>query len=146
MNLIYLYMDLQTDRKKGGRPAFRITKEVTEKAEELASLGLTLEQIASCMGICYQTLNEKKKEFSDALSRGRALGLAWVSNALYQTAISGNVRAMIFFLKTRGGGEWQERSSVKADLSLKRMSDTELLNAIRNDSGMMKLIRPRSGA
>ena len=142
-------MDLQTDRKKGGRPAFRITKEVTEKAEELASLGLTLEQIASCMGICYQTLNEKKKEFSefsDALSRGRALGLARVSNALYQTAISGNVRAMIFFLKTRGGGEWQERSSVKTDLSLKRMSDTELLNAIRNDAGMMKLIRPRSGA
>ena len=142
-------MDHRADRKKGGRPAFRVTKEVTEKAEELASMGLTLEQIASCMGICYQTLNEKKKEFSefsDALSRGRALGLARVSNALYQTAISGNVRAMIFFLKTRGGGEWQESSSVKADLSLKRMSDTELLNAIRNDAGMMKLIRPRSGA
>ena len=94
-----------------GRPKFEITEEVIAKAEKLAAQGLTLEQIALTLGICYQTLNEKRKEFSDfseAIKRGQAKGIAQVSNKLYGKALEGDNTAMIFYLKNRDAANWQD--------------------------------------
>ena len=79
------------------------------KVEELASQGLTNAQIAACLGICEDTLYTKQRqltEFSEAIKKGRASGIQQVSNALFEAALSGNVTAMIFFLKTQAG--WKE--------------------------------------
>lgn len=70
-----------------GRPAIEITTEICDKAESLAAQGLTLEQIATVLGMSYQTLNEKRKEFSEfseALDRGKAKGIAVQINALFE--------------------------------------------------------------
>ena len=73
-----------------GRPKFEVTPELTKKAEALAAQGLTLEQIASVLGISYQTLNERRKEYTDfaeAIKRGKNKGIAQVSNKLFQKAM-----------------------------------------------------------
>lgn len=96
-----------------GRPPFEITQEVLDKAEAYASRGLTLQNISDCLGISYQTLNEKSKEyadFSDAIKRGKATGLAHVADKLLKNVDVGNVTAQIFFLKCNG---WKETSVVE---------------------------------
>lgn len=120
-----------------GRPAFEITEDVLKRVEAHASQGLTKKQIARTLGICYDTLNEKQKEypeFSEAIKRGQAKGIAKVSNALFQRAVGyshsdtkimqhqGKVithtytkhfppdtTAQIFFLKNRSPEEWKDR-------------------------------------
>lgn len=96
----------------GGRPQFEITDDVLKKAEALASQGLTKKEIARVLGICYQTLNEKTKEFSEfseAIKNGRAKGVATISNALFNNAKGGNHIAQIFYLKNRSPKRWKDR-------------------------------------
>ena len=95
-----------------GRPSINITEEICSNAEHLASLGLSKEQIATALGFCRDTLRRKEQEFSDfsdAIKRGQAKGIARVSNALYEKAMSGNVTAMIFYLKNRAPSQWKDR-------------------------------------
>lgn len=95
---------------KGGRPPFKITSDVIHQAQELASKGLTLEQVARCLGVCYDTLNEKSKEFpefSEAIKKGKAMGISQIANVLFGKALSGDLTAAIFFLKCRAG--WNDR-------------------------------------
>lgn len=96
---------------KVGRPPFEITPENTKQAETLAAQGLTLEQIAYTLGICYQTLNEKRKEFpefSEAIKRGKAKGIAKITNKLFEKASEGDNTAMIFYLKNRDPDNWED--------------------------------------
>ncbi len=92
-----------------GRPAWIPTPEIMEQVESYASAGLTKQQIADCLGISYETLNEKTKEyteFSESIKRGQAKGIAMVANELVKNVKIGNVTAQIFFLKCRAG--WKE--------------------------------------
>lgn len=92
-----------------GRPPFIITPEILEKAELFASNGLTKEEIADSLGICYMTLNRREKEnveFSDAIKRGKAKGIGMMANNLVELARSGNAAANIFWLKSRAN--WKE--------------------------------------
>jgi transcriptional regulator with XRE-family HTH domain len=87
----------------GGRPKWMPPD--LEKVKQLAALGLSQEQIARALGISYQTLNERKKEFSEfaeAIKDGASIGVATIGNALYQNAKAGNTVAQIFFMKCRG--------------------------------------------
>tara|TARA_R110000822_G_scaffold65687_3_gene160797 strand:- start:566 stop:946 length:381 start_codon:yes stop_codon:yes gene_type:complete len=105
-----------------GRPAFEITQEVIEKSEKLAAQGLTLEQISKVLGICYQTLNEKRKEFnelSEAIKRGQAKGVAQVTNKLYGKALEGDNTAMIFYLKNRDSDNWKDRVESRSEITIK---------------------------
>lgn len=95
-----------------GRPAFEITEDVLKQAEAYASQGLTKKQIARVLGICYDTLNEKQKEFpefSEAIKRGQAKGIAKISNALFTNASDGNTVAQIFYLKNRAPKQWRDK-------------------------------------
>ena len=67
-----------------GRPAWIPTDTVCQDAREMASNGLTVAQIAVCLGISESTLYGKQneyKEFMDAIKKGRAEGIHKVSNA-----------------------------------------------------------------
>jgi len=95
-----------------GRPKYEITEQVIKQAESLAATGLTKEQMASALGISYQTFNERQKEypeFLEAIKRGQHKGIATVTNALFQKAKGGDNTAMIFFLKNRSPDEWKDR-------------------------------------
>jgi len=94
-----------------GRPTWIPIDAVCQEAREVASRGLTVAQIADCLGISESTLYGKQneyKEFLDAIKRGRAEGIHKVSNALFETAAQGNVTAMIYYLKVRDRENWSE--------------------------------------
>jgi predicted transcriptional regulator len=76
-----------------GRPAWIPTDTVCQEAREMASNGLTVAQIANCLGISESTLYAKQgeyTEFLDAIKRGRAEGLNKVSNALFEKDTEGS--------------------------------------------------------
>lgn len=95
----------------------KITKPKIEidlaKVEALAANGLTQQQIADSLGISERTLYKNKKEnaeIAEAIKRGRNKGIAYVTNALMSKIKSGNVTAMIFYLKTQAG--WKESQNI----------------------------------
>lgn len=83
------------------------------KVEALAANGLTQQQIADSLGISERAFYSAKKEnadFAEAIKRGKAKGIAVVTNALMKKIKEGNVTAMIFFLKSQAG--WRESQSI----------------------------------
>ncbi len=77
------------------------------------------------------------EELEQCYKRGAATGLADVSNALYESAMSGTPVAQIFYLKNRAPKEWADVQSVnKVQINFSRMSDTQLLNELREDPGL----------
>lgn len=90
--------------------------EINLKLVELyAGQGMTNQQIADALSISWDTLNRRKKEsaeFADAYKRGKAKGVATITNALFANAKKGNVAAQIYFLKTQGGEQWREKQAI----------------------------------
>ena len=80
-----------------------------KQVESLAANGLTQEQIAAALGISESTLHQRKRDCADfaaAIKRGKAKGIALVTNKLMESIKGGNMTGMIFFLKTQAG--WKE--------------------------------------
>ena len=74
--------------------------------------GLTNEDIAFNIGITAKTLYEwmiKYSEISEALKEGKDVIDRRIENALAKKALSGDVTAMIFWLKNRKPKEWRDR-------------------------------------
>ena len=93
-----------------GRPALKIDDEFCAKAESLSAQGLTMEQIADCLGIAAGTLygkQAKHDELHEAIKSGRAKGIATITNALFVSAKGGNLGAQCFYLKNRAG--WADK-------------------------------------
>ena len=93
-----------------GRPKIEITEELCKKAEALSAQGLTMEQIASVLGMSASSLYEKQKEYLELLEsikRGKDKGIATITNALFNSAKEGNLGAQIFYLKNRAG--WKDK-------------------------------------
>jgi len=83
--------------------------EVLSQVEAMAGLGLTMEQIASVLGVGERTLHTYKassEELSAAYQKGRARGAISVASSLRTQITAGNVTAMIFYLKTQC--RWKE--------------------------------------
>ncbi|AOF53704.1 LuxR family transcriptional regulator [Rodentibacter caecimuris] len=92
--------------KKQTKPKIEID---LKQVEALAANGLTQQQIADSLGISERTLRNRKgdfADFADAIKRGKAKGIAIVTNKLMEKIKSGNTTAMIFFLKSQAG--WKE--------------------------------------
>ena len=116
------------DMAKNGRGRKTWIPNLT-KVEELAAQGLTNAQIPHCLGISETTLYDKKNqltEFSETIKKGKAKGIQKVSNALFEAALSGNVTAMIFYLKVRAG--WKE-----PDVPEHRYSREELIELVEQE-------------
>ncbi|MAE02650.1 MAG: LuxR family transcriptional regulator [Porticoccaceae bacterium] len=80
-----------------------------KSVEELASLGLTEQQIADSLGISRSTLSRRKTDdetFDTALRKGKAQATVKVTSALMTEVEKGSLRAIIFYLKCRAG--WRE--------------------------------------
>lgn len=99
--------------KRGPKP-IEITPSMIHQAEQLASVGLTKEQIAYRLGFAKQTLYDKIKEtpeLLDAIKRGQASGIENIANALYDKAMEGDTTSAIFYLKARAG--WSEKQQIE---------------------------------
>ena len=64
------------------------------------------------MGICVSTVYDwmnKNPEIAAAIKKGRDKSIDMVENALFKSAINGNVTAMIFYLKNRAPERYKDR-------------------------------------
>ena len=89
-----------------------LTEEGITLLEGWARDGLTDEQIAKNMGVSRSTLYEWKKrysEISESLKKGKEVVDYQVENALLESALSGNVAAIIFWLKNRRSDKWRDK-------------------------------------
>lgn len=74
--------------------------------------GLTDAEIAKNMGISRSTLYEYRKKstiLDEALQESKEIADMVVENALYKKAISGDVAAMIYWLKNRKADKWRDK-------------------------------------
>lgn len=108
--------------------------------ERLASRGLTMDQIADCLGIGRSTLYKRQGEdpdVMDAVKRGRSSGIEQVANKLFESALAGNIVAQIFYLKNRCPEEWQDRRDFTIETKTARpvseLSDEELAAIVGDD-------------
>ena len=88
----------------------RMSDSLIEQVENLASRGLTDQQIADSLGVSRSTISRGKKDndaFDAAIKKGRSRGIQQVANALYESALAGSATAQIFFLKARAG--WSDK-------------------------------------
>jgi len=119
-----------------GRPKFEITPEVLEEVEEMAGRGLTVNQIATCLGISPTTFYAKQaefSEFSETIKKGKAVGVSKVTNALFQNAtVNKDNVAIIYYLNNRDRENWSNRQEIAAVveqrniIDLSRISDEQI--------------------
>lgn len=89
-----------------------LTEDGLTLLEGWARDGLTDEQIAHNMGCSYSTMRvwkDKYKAISAALKKGKEIVDYEVENALLNKALSGDVTAMIFWLKNRRKDKWRDK-------------------------------------
>ena len=130
------------NKMKRGPKAREISKELLGRVEQLATRGLSQKQVCDVLGFSETWWHAKKQEFSELgefYKKGQAKGLAEVSNALYEQALSGSTGAACFFLKNRDPDRWSDVKSVNAvQIKVSKMSDTQLLEELRSDPTTMR--------
>ena len=130
---------------KRGPKAREISKELLGRVEQLATRGLSQKQVCHALGFSETWWHAKKQEFSELgefYKKGQAKGLAEVSNALYEQALSGSTGAACFFLKNRDPDRWSDLKSVNAvQINVGKMSDTQLLEELRSDPVISKSLQ-----
>lgn len=118
--------------KKRTKPKIEID---LKQVEALAANGLTMQQIADSLGISRTTLQMRKAEneqFEQAIKRGKAKGIAIVTNKLMEQIKSGNTTAIIFFLKSQAG--WKESQQLDMTSSDGSMALGSLRDLFANDA------------
>jgi len=119
-----------------GRPRFEVTPKVLKEVEEMAGRGLTISQMASCLGVSPATIYNKQSEyleFLETIKKGQAIGLQKVTNALFENAtVERDNVAIIYYLNNRDKENWSNKHEVattvehKNVIDLTRMSDDQL--------------------
>ena len=95
-----------------GKSKFEEIKEKFPLIEGWAKEGLTDEQISKNLGISKVTFYKYKascSELNELLKKSKEVVDYEVENALYKSAIGGNVSAMIFWLKNRRPDKWKDK-------------------------------------
>lgn len=93
---------------RAGRPRVVLSEEQVDTVERLARV-LTQEQIADYFGIAHRVFRDvlaRQPEISAAYKRGSARQVFAVGASLLKAATDGDVRAQMFYLRTKGG--WRE--------------------------------------
>ena len=94
------------------KPGRKLIELDSAKVRKYASRGLSQEQIALCLGLSEGVIYSNKKryeQFKKDYEEGKAVGIATVTNALFDKCEEGNVQAQKFYLATRDRDRWQEQ-------------------------------------
>lgn len=93
-----------------------LTAESLLRIQGWARDGLTDSDIAKNIGVARATLQQWKKSHADianVLKVNKDIADRRIENALYEKALSGDTRAMIFWLKNRNPEAWQDKKDVE---------------------------------
>lgn len=113
------------------RVEFWKSKEGLLLIEGWARDGLTDVQIARKMGICRATLNAWKKankEILEKLKKGKDVADREVEKVLYEKALSGDVTAIIFWLKNRKPDEWRDKRETRLTGNVQAVPDRLIID------------------
>lgn len=103
----------------GGRPMVVFDSAKVAQVEALASV-LSKKQMSDYFGIGETTLYEierRQPEVSEAYKKGKSKAIASIGTNLISLAQSGNITAIIFYLKTQAGWRETDPNEVVADHS-----------------------------
>lgn len=98
------------------------TVEKLQLLEEWSTQGLYIKDIAAKMGISVTTVYDwmnKNPKIAAAIKKGRDKSIDMVENALFKSAINGNVTAMIFYLKNRAPERYKDRVDNNINTNIK---------------------------
>lgn len=87
---------------------------------------LTDEGVAEKLGVSRNALfkwRKKSDKLNSAINLGKELTDQQVENALYKSAMSGNVTAMIFWLKNRKPGRWNDVNKLDVNTEIVVIQD-----------------------
>ena len=104
----------QAAKPKEGRPP-TYKAEFVELVFNYCLLGSTDVDLAVFFDVDVSTINRWKiehPEFQESLKRGKEQADAEIAKSLYQTALSGNTTAQIFWLKNRKSSLWRDKQEV----------------------------------
>lgn len=113
-------------KKKPGRKMKTLGVDDVDKIVRLGAQGLGIMEICRALDISWDVFNRErgKKEISDALKKGQSLGIAEVTNSLYQQATNGkNTVASIFYLKNRDPKHWADVQATEVNINLREILD-----------------------
>lgn len=120
-------MDKTEKKKAGAKPEFIVTPELIKDAETLSGRGLTRKQVADYFGISERHLYAKMNEYPDlkvALTQGKAKTISFVAGKLIEQIKGGDVKAMMFYLKTQAG--WRDVSTIVVEQEPDHNDDDDL--------------------
>jgi hypothetical protein len=114
--------------------------------ENLALIGLNMEQIALMMDVSYQSLHRYMRadeRIGVAIKRGRARGLAKAAETAFNMATSGKSADMTkFFLRAKGN--WNDRPDVQNNTQVNVMNNAAPTGeAVTNDDPAGDKLRER---
>lgn len=122
--------------RKGGRKKWQSPP--YDQVKSLAALHLRDTDIALVLGISLRTLYRKKRErrqFSQALRKGKAIGIADAAADLRAQRKAGSVAATIFTLKAMGG--WKETAYLDVKLSGAEDEAVKQMAVMREKIGLL---------
>jgi len=102
--------------RHGTTPTFIPDEDKIKEVEMLAGLGLTKYLIQNYFGVSADVwLKAEKREpaLRVAFNQGQAKTIARVSRKLYDRIMAGDIKAIMFYLKTRAG--WSEKYNPALD-------------------------------
>lgn len=117
-------------------------RKFTERKKQLfinlVANGNTIVNICEAMGIDPSTYRKARiadPEFAKEVDEAKKIRLHLVEDALFVSAISGNVLAQKFYLVNRSGGEWKELSHYNVEGKFDHDVEVEIRLVDEDDYG-----------
>ena len=117
-------------------------RKFTERKKQLfinlVANGNTIVNICEAMGIDPSTYRKARladPEFAREVDEAKKIRLHLVEDALFMSAISGNVLAQKFYLVNRSGGEWKELSHYNVEGKFDHDVEVEIRLVDEDDDG-----------
>lgn len=125
--------------RAGKKYTYWLTEEGLSLIESWARKGLNdLEIMNNMRSVMGDNLNQdtfykwkrKYPEFSEALKQGRFVAIAQVEDALFNSAMSGNTAAQIFYLKNRDRLNWKDKFESDNNVQMQLNAEYDLADRI----------------
>ena len=89
---------------------FKATEEHRKTVRAWVSHGIPLKDVAKQIGCSYETLT---KYFDTEISTAKAESIDRLASRLYEIALGGNIKAIMFWLERMGGDAWVRKEQIK---------------------------------